>query len=842
MRISPAALLLLVCTAALGQSLPFSEAIPLATMRYGTLGVESRPVVASSGNTLLLVTQTPGDVRAGRLSLSAPDATFPLPIFTEYAATADRPAVTWTGSSFFIAGTRGTNAVGRFVDIDGRPIGDEVTFVNGGTGPRVAASGDRIAALYRNAAGEVRLAILDRDANLLAGDLDFASVGLRKPSSTEVWYDIAGNGDGFVAIVATKEAIELQILTREGAGLATDFLGVAERLTNPAPRNVAIASNGESYLAVWTDERGANPGGGPYAASLQRNGHVSATVQLPVQTLQQPPAIAWNGATYDVNIGAPSMLKVSGGDTPAVTATVTFNGTAARDNVSLASVGGATYAVWTELDAKLARGDGTATSFGGALMTQRLADGDAPRPVATAPSEQVVVAAASTPTTSFVAWVDITGARRTLRAGVRASNGSWYELEISEDVDIALDENGGAASSSTGQDFLLVWTRKNGGAAAVQVNVDGFITAMTTLGSENFVPRSLAWRGSSYALVGTNNSGQQIVAYGLYANGEVFRGPVVVASQEFSDTLIDPSVSPFAGFLVTYIRVPGGCKPGDACAAASSVHSMILNPDVILLDKNEITVALRTPAMSVASAGNDGLGFVLTAWASGNSILASLVSGGNTLGSPPGATALPSTIGVASSGLARTPRAFTYGKGWLVTWREGGDGDRNGKTVVAFVEMQSHRPVVIDRLEIESTIATGTAHPFVAGEHAGVFTSAAVAGAPYYGSERVFLRLLRPVGSVPVAPALSAIVRAEAANLSWSSPSAVGLFRVEYRVNDGAWREIERWFLPAESTTVVTGLRTGSTYSFRMRAWGSAGVSGYSNEARVSLSAKKRRS
>ena len=90
----------------------------------------------------------------------------------------------------------------------------------------------------------------------------------------------------------------------------------------------------------------------------------------------------------------------------------------------------------------------------------------------------------------------------------------------------------------------------------------------------------------------------------------------------------------------------------------------------------------------------------------------------------------------------------------------------------------------------------------------------------------------------PTAPSnLAATLSGSGADLSWSDNSSDETsFHVESRVSGGSFAEIAS--LPADSTSfTATGLASGTTYNFRVRAKGAEGFGRYSNTASVTTSA-----
>ena len=66
--------------------------------------------------------------------------------------------------------------------------------------------------------------------------------------------------------------------------------------------------------------------------------------------------------------------------------------------------------------------------------------------------------------------------------------------------------------------------------------------------------------------------------------------------------------------------------------------------------------------------------------------------------------------------------------------------------------------------------------------------------------------------------------------IAWTPPPAtVNGYRVEYRVDDGSWIELEKWFTAGEVGTSIRKRTPGTTIAARVRAFNDGGASDYSN-------------
>jgi hypothetical protein len=111
---------------------------------------------------------------------------------------------------------------------------------------------------------------------------------------------------------------------------------------------------------------------------------------------------------------------------------------------------------------------------------------------------------------------------------------------------------------------------------------------------------------------------------------------------------------------------------------------------------------------------------------------------------------------------------------------------------------------------------------------------------PYHGASRLNVRIgdVVPPGPKPSAPQITRATHPAggiAMIIEWSAPpEPVNGYRVEYRVDDGLWNELDFWFDARSRSLAIRPWRTGQVrYQFRVRAVNDAGFSPYSNPAMV---------
>jgi Fibronectin type III domain len=180
--------------------------------------------------------------------------------------------------------------------------------------------------------------------------------------------------------------------------------------------------------------------------------------------------------------------------------------------------------------------------------------------------------------------------------------------------------------------------------------------------------------------------------------------------------------------------------------------------------------------------------------------------------------------------------------GVALTWRESGVQDVLPHTRVATLR---HDNSVSSSVTFDHGVRNFRQPRVVALPNGGIGHLATVAqfAPPHHGSTRVVMRVAGAVlPTKPEPPRLTGEVRNGRVELAWTAPpQEIAGYRIEYRIGDGAWNELDRWFdWNDDEIAVEWQLRKGVAYRFRIRAFSDAGTSDYS--APVVLNLPKRRS
>lgn len=806
-------LLLLIAVPAFAQ---FADdvAFSLTDTRYGPAGTPARPVLASNGKEFVLVWWTPASIRVTKAVPGVEKPRVGQPVLPAEAGQFDEPAVIWTGSRFLVASNYGNAIVGRFLFANGEFASEQFTILNNAYGPQLASNGSRILMLYRprEFGGDVRSVMLTSNG-VVSGNDQLVTVG--DYTQAVRWYAAASNGSGFAAILGDPDGVAINTFTSDG-NLATHFDAVgAVPFGTRAQRHVAIAASPTHYLAVWSEA------GQPLrGALLTANGAITPTT--PIDSAAKPtdtfdaPAVSWNGTRFDVAWIFGGAIKTA----HVTTAGTLTSGiaTSARGYAwtTLASGGGRTLIGWSERKAIFPpveqNTEGVVPNpFGGIVNVRELgfqrfaSEGYI---AGYSAAEQTLVAAASGIDSTFVVWIERTAEGESTRYGVRGRNGSWVEQQIAPDartVFVATD----------GRNFMLVMNAPTG---AVAMHISSIGEQLTPLAITGLTPTGVASNGTHYAVIGYD-SGLNTIAT-LFTPTTIPVKNLLVRAAD-AGKVGDPIIaSDGREFLVAWLT-RGGCQ--GACPV--NLQFLRLDNALARIDTNAISSAAGTASELDA------------AWNGSNYGIAVINDGQIRLVTVPTRGEATSTMNVyeAAGSVERDVSIESIGGKFAIAWREPATETNRGVIV-------SNAGVVESRLVLDTGNASSSGPILLAtpGGLTAYVMSVTNEGDPHHGAERVLMRIDAPT-PLPGAPRLQTSVVGDAIRLEWTFPTGiVNGYRVEYRLNDGLWNELEGWLPPSERGGSLAGLPRNATYWFRVRAWSDAGTGPYSNEMLVVLGGKLR--
>ena len=679
----------------------------------------------------------------------------------------------WTGSHFVIAGHDGTNIIGRRVGADGEAIGEPFTIIPDAPwgATRLAFDGSRVLLIYGGESG-LRWVLLNRDG-IPTGDSQPVPIETVAPPLSIALSARAGE---FLLAVSGRHSVATGSL--KNTLWTTGLYPAVESLK----RIVTISANATETLVIWTN---------PFApleartTSTERPGQITSYT-LAETTSAEGVASSWDGKdfVYTYVIGTRVYARY-------FNAPFSFwsTDTSGEWNIHQVSANGRTYAAF------LGPGGDVPIVVRDVVNTT----GDI---AAFGAASQHVATGTSSDTSALFVWNE----KLALHAGIRTSSGGWTELRI------PTADTTAPMAASDGRNFVIVHytpsdTSLFDGWSSTLLDADGRI-----LGNGprvGFFPTDIAWTGTAYAVVGIS-SNQQVVASLLSPAGTITT-PVPIAAAGVGRTLADADVAVREGeLLISWLDVFNCAPPTPACAD----HKLLGTRATPLLQRTDAQALLlaETGFAIESDVIWDGTRYVI-AWSPFDGTMRyrslrtnSAISGITTVANAQGYPRLE----VVGGGVATT--AFD---GKVVFFRDGGDIVTSlGATSEAVLERLGSMVAYVDaRIRNE---------------------------APYHGAPRLHIRVGDVIAPAPK-PSAPVITRAvlptndDAMIIEWSAPpQKVNGYRVEYRVDDSVWNELDVWF-DSRSTQLVIRPWRGETarYQFRVRAVNDAGFSAYSPHATV---------
>ncbi|HET8775989.1 MAG TPA: fibronectin type III domain-containing protein [Thermoanaerobaculia bacterium] len=772
--------LLLLAPALAAQPLFFGDAAPQTDTRYGTAG--ALPQLATNGQTFFLFWATDSKLRVTRLVEGQNRAGRPI-----LSGNIVRFDVVWTGTHFLVAGdeldAQGDHQIrGRLLNGNGEPVGGPFPIATGSS-PSLAFDGVRVLLTYGS--GERQFLLLLRPDGVRTTEPS----ALTPPFPPIVDSAAASGGRGFVSAVAYVDLVRIETLF--------PFTGSWDigKATPVLHRRVAAGSNGQDALVVWTN--------GSAAAEwvlVDGNGHFSAPASIAGTEGAADVAVSWNGAKWAVSTIAGGKLHtrlLDGATGASVEAHAPVKAHDASP-VSLASLNGRTFVAW--------RGTGAAQPV---LLRDLAASGNG-NEAAFAAAEQALQTAAWSHEAALLVWSELRDGKRTLHAGVRAAGGGWIENRIGTAEDSPL-------AASDGLNFLVI-KKSDEGWSAITLNDQAEILASSPI-IKTFTPTDIAWDGTSWVVIGLGGNTQIFVAR-VMPWGAV-SAPVLIEQREGTRQLENPRiVAGGGGFLAVWQNSDFTmcfpvCEPYD-----SVLHGVRLTPG--LQRDHPLNLAIAEDEAVSPDLFWDGSRFQIF-WLDGGALETRSLrpdSGGS------GTTRIDGVqIGTGTLRATLTPVGTTI---------TADDGEvlllRNNELVQRYTLGNPSSP--------DALVNLGPDVAYVQAQPRDVM--------PYHGASHLFLSTggVIPRDTMPLPPE---IVRAsmtdggKAMVLEWAPPlDPVHGYRVEYRVDDGAWNELSEWFPATTTSASIQPWLDHVKYQFRMRAWSDAGVSEYSLPATVRLLGRRR--
>jgi hypothetical protein len=790
------AIILLTTAAATSASAQsFGELFPLSNTRYdAALGT---PRLTANGRDFFLFWSTDRNIRATSLAQSTPQLGH---VVLDTNAQFD---VAWNGEEFLVASSRALHdysadakIIGRLLDAEAQPLGDEFVIAEHGREPRIAAGPESMVVVYRGTAGDTRVLVRGPHGESTGAESWAVPMG-------GSGYAVATNGAGFVVAYANAKETRTIALDRQGRVMAEDAL--AYPFGAISYRELALATDGKQYLLAWTTQTG----GGKGAMLLDENGSIISPLIFD-GGFSRSLSAAWTGSDWTVSWES----KQGDGHLRArlvhldrdVTRRSAEEESAARNvvNPSMAAIDGRVMVAWS------LAGEGSALSGGPALVVELPLATHQPRVATYAAREQTLLATASSADARMIIWTEHDEKGTSIHTGFHTNDGQWTERELSADGFPAT----AAVAASDGTGFVVVIT---GGGTQKMLRLDargrGVIFPVSLPGLRAVV----AWNGTRYAII---TSGPDLTGMLLNPSTGVLSKPVKIP--------YNAAGSPFNGKLALASNGEGFLLAGEtaecqfAVCGARAMKAMRLGADLQHVEADELT--LDSVYGELAGAVWNGSEYVV-AWRGVSDLLFSA--------RVPAAAASPVRIASADADIiARSIAPMPDG-----TIAVAGPARTSSATRVAFLRNDGS---VAQSFDIDSSTLTAT--PLLATVPDGVayVASSIQEEAPHHGTSHVMMAIARPsITAPPGAPHVQARLLNGAILVDWSAPAGtVNGYRIEYRIDNGAWNEVEEWFAPGSHQKAIAP-SAGTEFAVRMRAFNDGGVSDYS-EAAVSKPTRRR--
>jgi hypothetical protein len=736
-----------------GQPFFFGEPTPLTTTRYAA--DSGAPRLVTNGVAPYLLWANGGKVRLTRLQ-EVPGAGRPV----LDGALAD---AVWTGSHFVVvAFQEPSRYVMRRVAAGGEPIGAPVTLVGDGPSgqPHLGFDGARVLLVYGRE--PVRTLLLSRDGQPID---EPRTLALETPVALDA--DVTARSGELLLAIAARQNISLATLHANGAWERNDRAAVGF-----LSRDIATAASATDQLTIWTN------GAGPMHASFGPPG-AAQDFTLAGTNGAANVDVTWTGRDYLYAYRIGARIHVRSFNAAAPFSSVEM---AADSAVELVSVNGHTSLAFHANRAERP------------IVVRDVFAPSAGEVGAYAARTQSLQSTASSATAALVVWLE---GERELYAGVRTSDGAWYERRIANADEraplAASDGNGFAIVQSTLAEEGWTWT-------ATLLDGQGNILGIGP--RVPFEPTGIAWAGDAYVVVGVD-AAQRLVGSRLGLSG-IASPPAILAMPRTGRTLGWGRVASRGGELLAIWM--------DSTGSFSDILGARFTPSLQRLDTQSLL--LGEPQAVQPDVAWDGARYVI-AWQNARDQALEY----RTLR----ANAAVSGVTKVAAVKAEAPRvtlvpggvAITAGGGNAVFLREGAE--------------------TVAKLGIDGPHALATAGSRL------VYVQAMPRDAmPYHGASRLNVRIgdLVPPGPKPSAPRITRAVHPTggiAMIVEWSAPpEPVNGYRVEYRVDDGPWNELDEWFDARTRQLTIRPWRTGEVrYQFRVRAVNDSGFSPYSNSATV---------
>jgi hypothetical protein len=787
-RLAALALLLSASLATPAAAQSFGQQFPATNTRYrAALGI---PHLTTNGRDFFLFWSADRKTRATKLDGEARGGH----VVLDSSAGFD---VAWTGERFLTVSSRSVGdyggqsvVIGRFLDADARPAGAEFTVTPNGTLPRIAAGRESVVVVYQGITGDVRALVLGPDGKSIGAESRrVAAYGS---------YAIAGSDSGFAIMIADTYGIHAVLLDGHGQTVREENLDRESYYH----REIAVASDGASYLAAWSGHEGVE------TAKLHENTTFDAPMILDYSPLSSygAPAVVWNGAGWSLAYGGPAANSESRAhvvhlDWPGQRIVAKEDSAPGVEKLSLAALDGRILAAWSP----------TMSLTEGASVVELPLSANQPRLVTYAATQQALLATAASAEATLIVWSENAEGHRSIRFGIRTNEGGWSERELTT------RPNGGsikALAASDGRNFAIVVADGNG-LRMMRVDGAGRVAGTTLVLAE--YPALMAWNGTHYALIGRRD------VDGLHALLVTPAGQVA-ATVEIPGITFNPGAlaSDGSGFFLA--GETQQC-PFIFCYS-DGLRATRLGPDLKRVDANDLEFFADASALLAGAVWNGGEYVMVWTGQEDQSTRVTRVpvSPAATIDTRTASVSiLGSSVALMSDGSLAVagntfpdPKNYASGINRVVFLRK--DGSATGAFDMDSVVNLNGSPRV-------TSLANGGV----------AYVASTIQDAPPYdGTSHVMMAIARPAGvpPPPEAPHVAARLESGTIVVDWTAQAGtLNGYRLEYRIDDGVWNEVDEWFPAGAHHTAIPRPSFGTNFAVRVRAFNDGGASAYSATA-----------
>jgi hypothetical protein len=404
-------------------------------------------------------------------------------------------------------------------------------------------------------------------------------------------------------------------------------------------------------------------------------------------------------------------------------------------------------------------------------------------PVALQAADQRLLGTATSHHAALFLWNEAGG----LRAGVRLFDGRWREHVLAPVA-------GNVLAASDGDGFVVIVDGE-----VLRLDTNGERIPGSPLGSTPFLPTSIEWNGARYGIIGVDDDGR-IVAAALTESG--LSAPAVVA------TPTEPTGAPVLN------------SSGGRFLAAWSLFSCEVECFAERIDAVPLSPSLQPAGPVVAVTADEAItGAFGLGWNGSRHVLAYSTSTGAHSRDiePTGSLGERREI---TEEFAPFLQVFSEQDAVVIAWVDPTRLIVRGVTLSRSGALSE--PLLIhEEPYLNEWGGTLTALPD--GRLAFAFY-APQRGAPFHASLHLELSI---AGATAVPGAPRASLRGNV--LSWAAPPEPGVtgYRVEQRIGDDEWTELDRWF-DADELSLVLPAPPDPAVSFRVRAFSDGGAGPYS--------------